>query len=162
MEKIDIIQQKIIQRPELEKKIAYWRFMGFQVVFTNGCFDILHRGHIEYLAKASDLGDVLVVGLNTDKSVKQIKGDSRPLQDGYSRSLGLASLDFVDRVVFFDEETPYELIDFIKPDILVKGSEYKEADIVGADIIKQNGGKIMTIDMVEGYSTTKIIAKAQK
>ena len=157
-----MIQQKIIQRQELEKKLAYWRFMESKIVFTNGCFDILHRGHIEYLAKAANLGDVLLVGLNTDRSVKQLKGDSRPLQDGYSRALCLASLRFVDRVIFFDEETPYELIQYIQPHILVKGSEYKEKDIVGGDIVKQNGGKIATIDMIKGYSTSDIISRIKK
>ena len=128
-----------------------------KIVFTNGCFDILHRGHIEYLSKASDLGDVLIIGLNTDASVKRIKGEGRPVQDETSRALILASLRFVEAVILFDEDTPYDLISMIKPDVLVKGGDYTEETIVGADIVKAIGGEVVTIPLVEGYSTSGLI-----
>jgi rfaE bifunctional protein nucleotidyltransferase chain/domain len=128
-------------------------------VFTNGCFDLLHKGHVEYLAKAADHGDILVVGMNSDDSVKRIKGDSRPVQDESSRTMTLASLKMVTLVVVFEEDTPYNLIKDIKPDVLVKGADYNEDDIVGSDIVKENGGEIVTVDLTEGYSTSNIIAK---
>jgi rfaE bifunctional protein nucleotidyltransferase chain/domain len=131
-------------------------------VFTNGCFDILHKGHIEYLAKASNLADLMIIGLNTDKSVSRLKGNSRPLQDENSRAITIAALQFVDYVVLFNEDTPYNLIRTLKPNVLVKGSDYKIEDIVGFDILKQYGGEIKTIDFVEGYSTTKIVDKILK
>ncbi len=132
------------------------------IVFTNGCFDILHKGHIEYLAKASELADIFVVGLNTDHSVQILKGPERPLQDQDSRSLILASLQFVDNVVLFDEETPYQLIKSLLPDILVKGADYKVEDIVGYDIVTKNGGKVITIDYLPGYSTSAIVKKLKE
>jgi rfaE bifunctional protein nucleotidyltransferase chain/domain len=134
-----------------------WKFLNQKIVFTNGCFDILHRGHTEYLSQARDKGDVLIIGLNTDASVRRIKGESRPVQDQESRALLLASLRFVDAVVFFDEDTPQELIRAIKPDVLVKGGDYTEENIVGADIVKGGGGEVVTIPIVEGYSTSSIL-----
>ena len=128
-----------------------------KIVFTNGCFDILHRGHIEYLSMARDLGVVLIIGLNTDDSVKRIKGEGRPVQDETSRALILASLRFVEAIILFDEDTPYDLISMIKPDVLVKGGDYTEETIVGADIVKANGGEVVTIPLVEGYSTSGLI-----
>ena len=156
--------------PFIEKKIAYtakeaentlslWRFKDDKIVFTNGCFDILHRGHIEYLAKAASLGPKLVIGLNTDASVKRLKGDSRPITDENARALLLASLVFVDKVILFDTDTPRDLIDFVQPDVLVKGGDYKPEEIVGYDIVKAKGGEIVTLDFVEGYSTTSLIEK---
>ena len=156
--------------PFIEKKIAYtakeaentlslWRFKDDKIVFTNGCFDILHRGHIEYLAKAASLGTKLVIGLNTDASVKRLKGDSRPINDENTRALLLASLVFVDKVILFDTDTPRDLIDFVQPDVLVKGGDYKPEEIVGYDIVKAKGGEIVTLDFVEGYSTTSLIEK---
>lgn len=130
-----------------------------KIVFTNGCFDLLHRGHIEYLFEASLLGNCFVIGLNTDKSIRQIKGETRPLQDEYSRAIILASLFFTDFIMLFDETTPYNLIDFVKPDILVKGADYSKENIVGADIVEGNGGIVKTIKFIEGYSTSKIIEK---
>ena len=128
-----------------------------KVVFTNGCFDILHRGHIEYLSKAADMGDVLVVGLNTDASVKRLKGEGRPVNHEEARALVLSSLSFVDAVVLFDEDTPYELIKAVHPDVLVKGADYKVEDIVGYDIVTSYGGTVTTVPLVEGYSTTKLL-----
>jgi len=139
-----------------------WRFLGYTLVFSNGCFDILHRGHVEYLAKAASLGDKLILGLNTDASISRIKGPQRPVQDEKSRATVMASLHFIDAVVFFDEDTPYELIKFVQPDVLVKGKDYKPDDIVGADIVKNRGGSIETIALTEGYSTTSVIEKIKK
>ena len=156
---IEIAQKKIIPDEQMDYAIAYWRFKQFRVVFTNGCFDIIHRGHIEYLAKARELGDILVVGVNTDKSVKRIKGDGRPLQDQDSRALILASLSFVGAVIFFNEDTPYELIKKIQPDILVKGGDYKPEEIVGFDVVQKKGGTIKTIEFIDGFSSSSMIQK---
>ncbi len=153
---------KIVTRKEASVLRNKWRKEGQRVVFTNGCFDILHLGHIDYLEKARNIGDKLIVGLNTDESVRRLKGEQRPIVDQNSRSRIIASLQFVDMVVLFDEDTPYELIENLKPDILVKGNDYSKSNIVGADIVMENGGNVETIDLVEGYSTTQIINKIQK
>lgn len=161
--KYDIIRNKIVFRKEnLSQELNRWHFQNKKIVFTNGCFDILHRGHVEYLAKASDLGDYLVLGLNTDSSIRRIKGENRPVNDEYARAMVIASLSFVTKVVFFDDDTPYELIKFVKPNILVKGDDYKAEDIVGYDIVKENGGEIITVELTQGYSTTKIIEKFKR
>ncbi len=153
------IKEKVLSAEQLSQYVFMWRFKQLKIVFTNGCFDIIHRGHIEYLSKAKSLGDLLIVGLNTDYSVKRIKGPERPLQDEISRSLILASLKFVDFVILFNEDTPYELIKRIQPDILVKGGDYKSEDIVGHDIVKSKGGKVKTIEFLEGFSSTSLIEK---
>ena len=142
--------------------VAQWKGDGKRVVFTNGCFDILHLGHVDYLEKARALGDVLVVGLNTDSSVNRFKGPERPLQDQNSRARIMASLSFVDLVVLFEEDTPLKLISDLLPAILVKGSDYLAENIVGAEVVKKAGGTIRTIDFVPGYSTTRIIEKIRK
>jgi rfaE bifunctional protein nucleotidyltransferase chain/domain len=162
MKKIEFISSKILDREQLRRACALWNFKEMKVVFTNGCFDILHLGHIEYLAKAANLGDVLVIGINSDLSVHRIKGDSRPINDEHSRSMVIASLKFVTAVVLFDEETPYELIKTIQPDILVKGRDYKIKEIVGHDIVLARGGKVKTIELTPGYSTTEIEQKILK
>ncbi len=162
MDKFEFLSTKIITKEQLATLLHLLKFKGKKIVFSNGCFDILHRGHIEYLAKASSLGDCMIIGLNTDASVKRLKGNNRPVQDEISRAMVMASLRFVDYVVLFDEDTPYDLIKFITPDILVKGSDYKEDEIVGADIVKDHGGKVVTIDLVDGYSTTSIIERSKK
>ena len=159
MKTLTTIKNKLLSREALETKLAEWRSARETIVFTNGCFDILHRGHVEYLAQAADLGDKLIVGLNTDASVKRLKGESRPVNDEKSRALLLSALQFVDAVVFFDEDTPYELIKQLQPDILVKGNDYKPEEIVGYDIVTAKGGKVLTIDLVEGFSTTNIISR---
>ena len=159
MNKFEIVGQKIANHSNIKQVLAFWRFHKYRIVFTNGCFDILHRGHIEYLAKASSYGDILIIGLNSDKSVKSIKGPTRPLQDETTRSLILASLQFVDKVILFDEDTPYELIKLIQPDVLVKGADYKPEQIVGYDIVKAKGGEIVTVELTKGHSTTGIINK---
>ena len=156
------IRSKIKTLDEIIAASENWQSQNKRIVFTNGCFDIVHLGHIDYLSRAADLADILVIGVNTDASVSRIKGENRPLQDELSRSTLLASFQFVEAVVLFDDDTPYELIKAIQPDVLVKGSDYKEADIVGADIVGDKGGKIVTIDFLDGYSTSSIIEKANK
>lgn len=159
METLTTIKNKLLSGTDLETKLSEWRSARKTVVFTNGCFDILHRGHVEYLAQASDLGDKLIVGLNTDASVKRLKGESRPVNDEQSRALLLSALQFVDAVVLFGEDTPYELIKQVQPDILVKGNDYKPEEIVGYDIVTAKGGKVLTIDLVAGFSTTNVIRR---
>jgi D-glycero-beta-D-manno-heptose 1-phosphate adenylyltransferase len=158
--KLEFIQSKIhIAKEGLFSAIQLWNFRNQKIVFTNGCFDIIHKGHIEYLHKAADLGDILIVGLNTDESVKKLKGPTRPYFDQYTRALILASLHYVSQVVMFDEQTPYELIKYIRPDILVKGSDYKPEEIVGYDIVTAKGGQVVTIDLTPGFSSTAMIDK---
>jgi rfaE bifunctional protein nucleotidyltransferase chain/domain len=131
-----------------------------KIVFTNGCFDILHRGHVEYLSKARDLGDYLVLGLNTDESVKRLgKSPERPINNQETRAIILAALSCVDAIVLFNEDTPLELITFLEPNILVKGSDYEAKNIVGFDVVTAKGGQVLTIDLVDGFSTTKLIEK---
>lgn len=162
MDKLNIIQSKIIDINNIESYLTYWKLKNQKIVFTNGCFDILHRGHVEYLAQAANHGDVLIIGVNTDRSVRRIKGETRPVQDEYARSILLASLSFVSAIVLFDEDTPYNLIKRVQPDVLIKGSDYSIKDIVGSDIVTAKGGKVITIDFIEGYSTTSIIKKLKK
>ncbi len=159
MDKFELIERKIYTQETLTKALNYWRFADKKIVFTNGCFDLLHLGHIDYLSKAASLGDVLIVGMNTDVSVSKIKGPNRPLNDQNSRLHIMASLFFVTGVILFDEPTPYELIKMVQPDILVKGGDYKVEDIVGYDIVKAKGGETVTIEFVPGHSTTAIERK---
>ena len=135
---------------------------GRKVVFTNGCFDILHRGHVEYLTKAKALGDILVIGMNTDASVRRLKGPKRPVVGEEDRAYVLSSLAAVDFVCLFDEDTPYELIRAVVPDILVKGSDWAVDSIVGKDIVEASGGMVKTIDFVPNRSTTNIIQKIER
>lgn len=153
---------KIYTKEQLKGVIEKWKTEGGDIVFTNGCFDILHIGHVDYLEKSKALGNRLIVGLNTDNSVKRLKGPTRPVTDEYARGRVMASLGFVDAVIFFDEDTPFDLIDYIKPDILVKGDDYTIEKIVGADIVLENGGEVKTVPLVKGYSTTDIISKIKK
>jgi len=156
----EIIQTKIFTEVQLFVPILNrWKQAGETVVFTNGCFDLVHRGHIDSLAKAADLGNRLIVGLNSDASVKLLKGENRPLVDQQSRAILLASLLIVDAVVLFDEETPSELIRSIVPDVLVKGAEYQLEEIVGFDIVLAAGGRVERIELTEGFSTTDLIQK---
>jgi rfaE bifunctional protein nucleotidyltransferase chain/domain len=161
MPRLDIIRKKIFTYTDADysRMLTIWKFQEKKIVFTNGCFDILHLGHIDYLSKAKDLGDLLIIGLNTDLSVSKIKGKNRPIQDEISRAFVLASLGFVDVVVFFGEATPLNLIETTQPDILVKGADYKPEDIVGYDIVNRKGGEIITIEFLAGYSTTSIEKK---
>ncbi len=155
-------KNKILTREETKKVVSDWKDEGKEVVFTNGCFDILHLGHVDYLEKARNLGHKLIVGLNTDESVRRFKGKIRPLNDEMSRARVLASLVFIDLIVIFGEDTPLELICDLLPDILVKGKDYEISNIVGADVVIQHGGRVETIDLVEGFSTTNIIEKIKK
>jgi rfaE bifunctional protein nucleotidyltransferase chain/domain len=154
--------RKIVTLPEAKLQVKAWQNTGNRVVFTNGCFDLIHLGHVDYLEKARMLGDKLVLGLNTDDSVSRFKGPERPLQDQVSRARVLAAMQFVDLVVFFNEDTPLNLISALLPDILVKGSDYLADNIVGADVVKKNGGVVKTIDFVPGYSTTRIVEKIKR
>ncbi len=159
MTELQKIEYKIKAREEAKLIVDQWMMDGEKIAFTNGCFDIVHRGHIDYLSRAKDLGTKLVLGLNTDASVRRLKGESRPIVDEHSRAVLLAALQFIDLVVFFDEDTPYELIKALQPDILVKGSDYKAEDIVGYDVVMGKGGSVETIDFVEGFSTTTIVER---
>lgn len=161
MNHLEKIQNKILNKDNLAEWVAECRAKGSKIVFSNGCFDILHRGHVEYLAKAANFGDEMLIGLNTDASVKRLKGPSRPINDEYARAIVLAGLEFVSAVVLFDEDTPYNLIKAVQPDVLVKGSDYKPEDIVGYDIVTAKGGRVETIDFVDGYSTTRTIEKSR-
>jgi len=156
MNKLELLRSKIYTLEGITRKSNFWRFINKKIVFTNGCFDILHLGHVEYLAKAAEFGGILIVGVNSDASIRKIKGEHRPVNDEYSRSMVLASLRFVDAVVLFDDETPYDLIKAIQPDFLVKGKDYVEEKIVGYDIVHSNGGHVVTIELTEGYSTSLI------
>jgi D-glycero-beta-D-manno-heptose 1-phosphate adenylyltransferase len=158
---IKTIGQKIISISDIAILAQQWRAEEENIVFTNGCFDLIHRGHIDYLAKAASLGTKLVIGLNTDSSVRRLKGSPRPYQDEISRAMILGSFFFTDAVVLFDEETPYNLIREVMPDILVKGSDYVAEEIVGYDIVIGHGGKVMTLDYLPGYSTTSIVERIQ-
>ncbi len=160
MENLNFVKDKIFTWDRLQKRIALWRFKGKKIVFTNGCFDILHLGHIEYLSKSRDLGDVLVVGLNSDESVRRIKGTHRPVNNQDARSITLAALSFVDAVILFGEDTPLNLIRQIQPDILVKGKDYEGKEIVGTEVVKASGGIVATIELTKGFSTTGIIDKS--
>lgn len=162
MTRPEMLQKKIPNPQELEQLLAYWQFRDLKIVFTNGCFDIIHRGHVDYLAKAADLGNVLIIGLNTDASTRRLKGPDRPINDEYARAMVLASMSFVTAIVLFDEDTPYELIRKIQPDILVKGADYKPEDIVGYDIVTGKGGKVETLGYLPGYSTSLIEKKIRK
>lgn len=150
--------EKILTKEAAKPIVEKWKTEG-DVVFTNGCFDILHLGHVDYLEKARNLGGRLIVGLNTDNSVQRLKGPTRPVVDQNARARVIASLSFVDAVIFFDEDTPFDLISYIKPDILVKGDDYTIDKIVGADIVTENGGEVKTVSLVQGYSTSDIIKK---
>jgi rfaE bifunctional protein nucleotidyltransferase chain/domain len=168
MNKFDAIQQKVRGLQETARQVEKWQMAGEKVVFTNGCFDILHAGHVTYLAKAADFGTKLVIGLNTDLSVKrQGKGEERPVNPEQARALVLASLSFVDGVVLFEDDTPQKIIQLLQPDVLVKGADYdpEETDpskknyIVGREEVLLHGGIVKTVNLVDGFSTTNIIRK---
>ncbi|MCR8559840.1 D-glycero-beta-D-manno-heptose 1-phosphate adenylyltransferase [Mucilaginibacter sp. BJC16-A38] len=153
---------KIQPLANLKATVSTWQADGKKVVFTNGVFDLLHLGHVTYLAKAGELGDKLIIGLNSDSSVKRIKGEDRPINDQSNRAALLAALFFVDAVVLFEEDTPFNLITSLMPDILVKGADYTIDNIVGAKEVIANGGEVKTITFVEGYSSTSIIKKIKE
>lgn len=159
MDKLQWINNKILDRDTLLKYCQGQQVKGRKVVFTNGCFDILHYGHLDLLAKAANEGNILVVGINTDASVKRLKGPERPVNRESERALQLAALLFVDAVCFFDEDTPLELLLALQPDVLVKGGDYTLDTIVGAPEVQARGGKVVIVPFVEGYSTTGLISK---
>ena len=170
MSRLASLESKIVSLEDAKRRVNMWHLKNDKVVFTNGCFDILHKGHVTYLAKSAELGDRLIVAINTDASVReQGKGENRPINPEDARATVLAALGFVDMVVFFSENTPYDVIEFLQPDVLVKGADYdpNETDpsskkyIVGSDIVKKNGGEVIAIQLVEGYSTTAIIEKSK-
>jgi len=155
-----IIQSKIFDNFQDFKPILdQWRWAGQTIVFTNGCFDLVHRGHIDSLVKAASFGDRLIVGLNSDVSVRLLKGENRPLMEEQSRAVILASLLMVDAVILFEEETPYELIRSTLPDVLVKGAEYRIEEIAGFDVVLASGGRVERIELTEGFSTSDLIQK---
>lgn len=162
MKKLDWVKNKVVTVEELVHRVHGWRFLGKKIVFTNGCFDILHHGHLDYLAKAAEEGNILIIGLNADASVKRLKGEDRPVNHEQDRALQLASLMLVDAVCLFEEDTPLRLIKAIMPDVLAKGGDYTIETIVGANEVMNNGGKVAIIPFVEGYSTTSLIAQIKK
>jgi rfaE bifunctional protein nucleotidyltransferase chain/domain len=155
------LQNKILTLPDLQKKLAQWRLLSKTIVFTNGCFDILHAGHIASFTEAAKHGDILIVGVNADASVKGLKGKNRPVNDENSRAIVLAALAMVDVVIIFSEPTPLELILAIHPDVIVKGGDYKIEDIAGAKEVIAWGGQVVINPIIEGFSTTNIINKLQ-
>ncbi len=160
MDAEQLIRKKIFNSfSDFFETLKKWKSHNLKLAFTNGCFDILHRGHADSLLQAASFGDKLIVGLNSDTSVKRLKGESRPVFDQESRAIMLASLQMVDAVVIFDEDTPYELIRQIQPDVLVKGQEYRLDEIAGHDIVLARGGKVERIQLTPGFSTTEIIRK---
>lgn len=157
MRAIQAIEQKIMTLPQLMARVAAWRITGKKIAFTNGCFDILHEGHIFSLNAAASEADYLIVGVNSDNSVKKLKGADRPVNNEHSRSLILASLAVTDAIIVFDEDTPYTLITTLLPDVLVKGGDYTIEQIVGSKEVIANGGRVVINPIVEGFSTTGII-----
>ena len=162
MKQPEVITNKIFSLKDLVPKTEQWKFFGKTIAFTNGCFDILHEGHIYSLSQAAKEADYLIVGVNADASVKKLKGDSRPVNNEHSRATILASLLMVDAVIIFEEDTPLELIKTILPDVLVKGGDYKVEDIAGAKEVIANGGRIVINPVLEGFSTTSILLKLSK
>lgn len=158
----DNTTNKYVDWSEAGRRVGQWQQSGWQVVFTNGCFDLIHLGHLHYLAQARDLGDFLVIGLNSQDSVRKLKGDHRPIKDEQTRAMVLASLQYVDLVVCFEEDTPQKLIDHLLPDILVKGGDYTIDQIVGADTVLQRGGEVLTLPFIPGYSTTALEEKIRR
>lgn len=158
MNYLQVVQQKIMTLTELKRQVAVWRLKSKRIVFTNGCFDLIHAGHIHLLSTARSFGDVLIVGLNTDASVSKLK-PGRPLQDEATRALIMASFTVTDAVILFNEETPLELINSLRPDVLVKGGDYTKATVVGSDLVESYGGNVELVNLLEGFSTSLIIGR---
>lgn len=162
MNKLNEILNKIVTLDEAKRIVEGWKQRGEKIVFTNGCFDIIHKGHVYYLAQAHDLGTKLILGLNTDESIKRLKGEERPIKELESRALTIASFEYIDLVIPFDEDTPLNLISTLLPNVLVKGSDYSVENIVGAKEVLASGGEVKTIDFVDGFSTTNYFKKIKK
>ena len=157
-----LINNKILTFDGMRHQVKRWRLLDKNIAFTNGCFDILHEGHLEILSQSAALGDILVVGINTDNSVKKLKGANRPVNKELFRAKMLAALTIVDAVVLFDEPTPLELIRMISPNTLIKGGDYTIDQVVGAEDVIKNGGEVKIVPLVKGYSTTSLIQKIQE
>jgi D-glycero-beta-D-manno-heptose 1-phosphate adenylyltransferase len=153
------IESKILDIAAAQATIQHWQTCGLEIVFTNGCFDLLHYGHVRYLAEARGLGDKLVVGLNSTASVRRLKGNHRPINDELTRQTVLAALQSVDLVIVFESDTPYDLIHILKPDILVKGGDWQPHQIVGSELVLENGGQVLSLPFQDGYSTTNLETK---
>ena len=162
MSNLKNIKSKIYSLSDLKIQSDKWKGKGKKIVFTNGCFDLVHRGHLEVLANTADLGDKLIIGLNSDSSIKDLKGENRPIMDEISRAILLASLQFVDAVVFFSEETPYKLIETLIPDVLAKGDDYKVTEIAGNEVVLENGGEVILVPFIDGFSSTNIVEKIKQ
>lgn len=162
LDKLTVVKNKIVTTAQLQRKLAVWRLSSQKIVFTNGCFDILHAGHVLSLAGAASFGNRLIVGLNSDASVKRLKSENRPIQTEGSRALLLASMHFVDLVVIFEDDTPENLIRLVNPDVLVKGGDYQIADIAGAQWVLDQGGKVELINYLDNNSSTNIIKKIKE
>ncbi len=161
MKAVTHIREKILNTEQLQKSVKRWKTFGRKIAFTNGCFDILHAGHIHSLSQAASFADILIVGVNSDASTKRLKGEGRPVNNEDNRALMLASLIMVDAVVLFDENTPFNLITLIMPDVLVKGGDYTIDTVVGAKEVITNGGKVEVVPLVEGLSTTTLLKKIE-
>ena len=159
MSHLKTLNSKVYNLDALTNQVEQWKLASNKVVFTNGCFDIIHRGHIEVLARTADLGDKLVIGLNSDQSIQKLKGKDRPVIDEQSRAILLAALSFVDAIVLFSEDTPLKLISALLPDVLAKGGDYEIETIVGHEIVQKNGGKVKLVPFLDGFSSTTIIDK---
>lgn len=162
MKSVQFLRSKIYSSVEMQRELERWHMKNKTIAFTNGVFDILHEGHIASLSQAASYAEILVVGLNSDASVKRLKGESRPVNDEHSRAMVLASLVMVDAVIIFEEDTPLELIKMIMPDVLVKGGDYSIEQIAGSKEVISNGGKVILADIKEGFSTTNIIEKMKR
>jgi D-beta-D-heptose 7-phosphate kinase/D-beta-D-heptose 1-phosphate adenosyltransferase len=158
---LESVERKIVSSDRAQEWLKLWRAKGRRIGFTNGCFDLIHPGHISLLRQARAKCDRLVVGLNSDASVKQLKGVGRPVQDETARAIVLASLAMVDLVVIFGEETPETLIHALRPDVLVKGADYKRDEVVGREVVEKSGGDVILVDLVPGHSTTAIVERAR-
>ena len=162
MSQFNTLKNKIFSLENLKTQVENWKATGEKAVFTNGCFDIVHQGHIEVLARTADLGTKLIIGLNSDSSMQRLKGENRPIIQEQSRAILLASFSFVDAIVLFSEDTPINLISTLLPDVLAKGGDYKIETIVGHEIVQKNGGKVILVPFVDGFSSTAIIEKIRK
>ena len=159
MSHLKTLNSKIYNLDALKSQVEQWKMAGNKVVFTNGCFDIIHRGHIEVLALTANLGDKLIIGINSDQSIQKLKGEDRPIIDEQSRAILLAALRFVDAIVLFSDDTPLNLISTLLPNVLAKGGDYEIETIVGHEIVQQNGGEVILVPFLDGFSSTNIIDK---
>ncbi|MNS27115.1 Bifunctional protein HldE [compost metagenome] len=161
MDKLALIRHKIVDKTTLKRMCSGWRVNSHKIVFTNGCFDIIHQGHIASICQSASLGNKLIIGVNSDASVKRLKGEKRPINDAYSRAMILAAMEFVDAVCIFEEDTPLELIKAVRPDVLAKGGDYTPETVVGNDYVSSIGGETIILPIVPDFSTTIIISRSK-